>query len=111
MAPVCDAAALPPASVSPPRITTTGLHGGRVRGDVEEAATVVDALDVHEHALGALVGAQVVEHVDRADLGLVAHADELVEPDLAALGRLDHLHAEVARLRDEAERCPAVGAA
>ena len=56
-----------------------GLDGGGAAGDLEEVAAIGHTFQVQHRAPGAGIVAQVVQHVERADVGLVADAEELVE--------------------------------
>ncbi len=50
------------------------LDRRRAAGHLQEAPPVVDAFHVHHDARGVRIVPKVVEDVDRADLGLVSHA-------------------------------------
>ena len=55
-------------------------------GDAGELAGVAEALQVHQHHLGALVRAPVLQQVVARHVGPVADADERGQPEAAALG-------------------------
>ena len=110
MAPVCEAAALLPCSVSPAAQHHHRFESGGPADRFEELVPVVHPFQVKHHTLGVRIVGQVVEDVHRPHLSLVAHADELLDPDAPALAGLDHLHADVARLRGDAQfALPRVG--
>ena len=79
------------------------LDGSEALGHVHEAAPIVDALHVGHHARCVRIVLEVVERLDYAHLGLVTDAQELVDTDAPALAGVGGLHADVARLRDEAQ--------
>ena len=111
MAPVCDAAALPPYSVRPVAQHDDRLLAAGALRDVQEAPAVVDALEVGHDARWC--------RRRRADSRATSTA--LICASLPTLRNLsmpmprrsasvDSLHAEVARLRDEAQRALGAGA-
>ncbi len=73
-----------PNSVRPVRSTTTRLTAVVPLRHLHEAPAVIDTLHVgHHHGRGVRVVAEIIDDVDRADLGLVADACRLIDADPA----------------------------
>ena len=77
------------------------LRAGQVAREAGELARVPERLEIQEDHLGLAVVGPVLQQVVAADVGLVAHRDELRDPDAELTGAAHQLDPEPARLRQE----------
>ena len=77
------------------------LPPGDARGDLEKLAGIAEALHVHQDHLDLRIVLPLQQDVVAADIRLVAHRDELADPDAVFLGVVQHAQSHRSRLAHE----------